>query len=338
MVAPLIAAAGISGLASIGSALLGSSAQKKALRLQAEEAARQNLIDQKQLALAERMIDLGLATQIDAQGNVTTYDEATNTWKVIPSEKQAQLQAASDDELLRQLNIDAPMARGEALRNSAMRGREASVADGQLADIQSTLAGRGRVDPNAVGSQLRMARQQAVNTGFDEVGRALSTMNLRSGATGAGQAAQLGRARAQALAQTMGVPDLEGLQFAEGINASRLADKINNYGAIASRASNAQGFSFSPSSVAPSLANALQSARQGATGAFGTATSGINAAGQPNQVPGVYNPAPLVGAIGDTAANLFTAIMGSKQQDKYNNYKSRAVTGNDWQTQITEPF
>lgn len=311
MVAPLVGAALIAGGASVLGGLLGSSAQKKQLKLQAQEAARQNLISQKQLELSERMIELGLATQIDAQGNITTYDEATNTWKVIPSEKQAQLMAAADDEILRSFNYDAPMARGESLRNSMRRAREGSVADGMLSQV--TDANSNQVSGNALAGALRASRTQAVNQGFDDVGNAVATQALRSGANGAGAATQLAKARSQALATTMGVPEIEGIQLGDDINASRQSNAINNYSAMATRASNKEGFSPGTSSVAPTLNGALSQARS--AGQYGTsaAASSVANAGRPIQQPGVYNPAPLIGAIGNSAADLFTALSNSKK-------------------------
>jgi hypothetical protein len=311
MVAPAVAAAAITSVAQLGAGLLGSDAQKDALKQQALEAARQGAISMKQLELAERMIELGLATQVDAQGNITTYDEATNTWKVIPAPKQAQLMQAADDELLRAFNYDAPMARGENLRNSARRAREGVVADGMLKRVQD--ASSNQVKGNDLAATLRGARAGAVNASFDSIGNDIATQSLRSGATGAGAASQLAKARAQAMAQMMGNPELEGMQLADDINASRQGNAINNYSAMATRASNAQGFSPGTSSVAPTLNAALQSARNGAqTGAQGAAVGTANA-GRPIQQPGTYNPAPLIGSLGNSFADLANAVLSSRK-------------------------
>lgn len=311
MVAPAIIAAGIGAGAQIFGGLLGSSAQKQQLKLQAQEAARQNLIDQRQLELAERMIEIGLATQVDAQGNITTYDEATNTWKVIPSAVQQQLINASNDEILRQFNYDAPMARGEALRNSARRAREGTVADGLLQDVQDSAAGAGKRNSSDIAGMLRTSRTNAVNQGFDEVGASVGTQALRSGSNGAGAAAQLAAARARAIAQVMGTPELEGIQMADDLNANKDANKINNYGALASRATASDGFAPT-GSVAPALNESLQRLRSGGQNALQAAASGIANAGQPNSVPGVYNPAGVIGAIGNAGADLFSSLYRSK--------------------------
>jgi hypothetical protein len=158
---------------------------------------------------------------------------------------------------------------------------------------------------------LRASRTQAVNQGFDDVGAAISTQSLRSGASGAGAAAQLAKARSQALAQTMGVPELEGLQAAEDLNATKRGNAINNYNAIASRASSGGSFG-APGSVAPALNQPLQSLRsggqQGLQGAAGTTAN----AGRPIQQPGVYNPAPLIASFGNAAADLYSSIYSSR--------------------------
>lgn len=333
MVAPVVAAAAISGGAKLVGGVLGFLSDKKAQKQQALEAQRQHLISLEQLRLSERMIDLGLATQIDAQGNITTYDEDTNTWRVIPTERQAQLMQAADDEILRSFNVDAPIARGELLRNSARRAREGSVADGMLKQVGD--ANSNQVSGNQLASSLRSARTAAVNAQFDDVGNAMSTQALRSGANGAGAMSQLARARAKAMAEGMGNPEIEGMQLADDVNASRLSNRINNYSAMATRASNADGFSPGTSSVAPTLAGALSNARQGANASFAQAGGMMANAGRPIQQPGTYNPAPLIGALGNAGADLFSALMSSRTSGGWTGDPSgRADTTTDWKTSL----
>lgn len=314
MVAPLVLAAApavIGGIAKIGAALISNSAQKRQYKLQLAESIRQGKVDDAQIALAERMIEIGLATQIDAQGNITSYDQATNTWKVVPTEVTSQLINASNDEILRQFNYDAPMARGEAMRNSARRAREGDVADGMLADTKSALQGVGQRKAGDIAGMLRSSREQAVNQGFDEVGASVATQALRSGANGAGAAAQLAKARAQAIAQTMGTPELEGIQLADDLNTTKIGNKLNNYSAVAGRAAQADGFS-APGSVAPALNQTLQSLRSGANGALGQAGNGLANAGQANGVPTVPNSAGLVGALNNAGQDLFRSLSNAR--------------------------
>lgn len=316
MVLPLVAAApiiggAIAGIGSIGAALIGNSTQKKALKLQAQESARQGIIDEKQLALTERMIEIGLATQIDAQGNITTYDEATNTWKVVPSEVQQQILNSTNDEVLRQLAVDAPLARGELLRESGRRAREGGVADGMLEDVKDNLKGVGQRKEGNIAGLLRSSRERAVNQGFDEIGANVATQALRSGSDGAGAAASLAKARAQAIAQTMGNPELEAMGITDDLNSNRTASTMNNYGAMAGRAANIGGFS-PPQSIAPTLNASLATSRGANINAMNTGVQSLSNLGQENKVPGVYNPAGLVGAITDTAGSLFKSYADSR--------------------------
>lgn len=260
-------------IASIGASLIGAisgnSQQKKQNKLIQDQMAQQQALSERQLALAEQMNQQGLATQIDANGNITYYDPATNTWRSVLSPDQQALQDLSDANLKQVLSIDAPMGRAESLVNAVRRSKEGSTADGIMSGIQDQLKGTTAVRGSDLASSLRLSRQNAVNNGFDQVSNALTTQALRSGATG-GTAllGALGKQRAQALAATMGNPDLEGMQLADDINNSRINTSFNLYNALAGRASGAPIQAFNPVSTAntasSSLANARSAAQQGA--------------------------------------------------------------------------
>lgn len=312
MVAPLIVAAGITAGAEILGGLLGNSAAKKQYKLAAQEAARQGLIDARQLELTERMIELGLATQIDAQGNVTTYDEATNTWRVIPSATQAQLQAASDQEILRQFNVDAPLNRGEALKNAVMRAREGDTSAGMLEDVQDQARGVGLKTAPEIASNLRLSRAEAINAGFDDVANALQTHALRTGGPSGSAASALAKARVRALMEGMGNPDLEGYSQAEELNGAKRANSLNMYNTLAARASGQPGFS-APVVNNSALNSAMLNARNGATSTFAQGANSLATLGQPNQVPTVYNPASLISSIGNSLGDLYKVYSESKK-------------------------
>lgn len=264
-------------LATLGTTILGTlsgySSQRKQLNLQKEQLALQKQVAADQKALSDRMIQLGLATQIDAQGNVTVYDEASNSWKVIPSEMTKQLMSASNTEELMRLTQDAPMARGENIMAARRRAMEGSTADTLMLQAQDKIAGRTGLQPGAIEAALRLARTQAVNQGFDQTRADLATQALRSGSAGMeSMGGRLAKARAQALASTMGVPFVEGLQLERDLEAQGIGNNINNYAAMASRASGAPGFAFTPSNAGAQLTQALAQQR-------GASASSINAGG-----------------------------------------------------------
>lgn len=258
---------------SIMGLLQGNNAQKKQLGLQKEqlELQRQTAADQK--ALSDKLYTLGLASQVDAQGNMTVYDQASNTWKVLPSQMTKQLMDASNNEEMLRLTQDAPMARGESIANARRRGMEGSTADSLMLQAQDKIAGRTGLKPGAIEAALRLSRTNAVNQGFDSVRNDVATQALRSGSAGYDSSmSQLGKARAQALAQTMGTPFVEGLQMERDLNAADLGNTLNNYGAMASRAAGSPGFAFSPNNTGAQLTQAL--AQNRATGGQMTGASG----------------------------------------------------------------
>lgn len=264
-------------VAQIGAALLGTisgnNAQKKQLNLQREQLALQKQVAADQKALSDKLYNLGLASQVDAQGNLTMYDAASNTWKVIPSEMTKQLMSASNTEEMLRLTQDAPMARGESIANARRRSMEGSTADSLMLQAQDKIAGRTGLKPGAIEAALRLSRTNAVNQGFDSVRNDVATQALRSGSAGYDSTiSKLGKARAQALAQTMGTPFVEGLQMERDLNAADIGNTLNNYGAMASRASGSPGFAFSPSNTGAQLTQAL--AQNRATGGSMTGASG----------------------------------------------------------------
>lgn len=83
--------------------------------LNAQGTAADNLSYQKQKDAQAQ--DMAGATKIDANGNKTVYDPATNTWKVILSPMQQAIQDASQSEQYKTLTTDAQRKRELAQRN-----------------------------------------------------------------------------------------------------------------------------------------------------------------------------------------------------------------------------
>ena len=276
-------------IASIWGASKASDAAKANLNFARQQFEYQKGLAEQQQKLANQAARLGMATQVDATGNVTYYDEQTNTWKsVLSAEGKAQLDTSNREQLLRN-GQDSVMARGERLTNARRRSQEDATAQTDLAQYNRDQARGGRYDAGNIASSLRLARQGYVNDAFDDVASNVATQTLRSGATGAaaGQG-RLAAARAKAMAEVMGNPDLEGMQEAERMNSGRMSDTVNRYNQFASRASNISDAAFNPSNVGSNSGQTLSAARAlagnsqlGAAGAIGNSGVGVaNAAGR----------------------------------------------------------
>lgn len=317
MAIPLMALATLG--AEVGTGLLGLNAQKKQAKEQNKLIQQQNQLAQQQLALQERLINLGLASTTDGKGNTTFYDPATNSWKTILSEQSALLENLSDQELIKALQIDAPLARGELLANAARRSREGGMADGALMEYAAKKA-MPQFSGASIAAALRNGRTAAVNAAFDEMAGLMNKQALRSGITGATNAgAMLAKARANTIAQMMGNPELEGMQAAFELNNVDRNNTLSNYERFASRASGAPGFAAPQPNISANLTQALANQRGQALNAMsqggqmiGQAAQGLRAAG-PNQV---FNPAEgmneILGSILDFAGSLGGSSSGSK--------------------------
>ena len=261
----------ISAGSGILSSIFGSSAKKKELKLQREQFEFQKQQAQEQLKLAKEAARLGKATQIDAAGNLTVYDEATNTWKTVLSADQQNLLDASERESLLQLTRDASLSRGE--RETAARSRVGAgeTANALKSQIDDQIAGRSGYNAGDIESSLRLSRERAVSQGFDDVSNALSTQAIRSGAGGLDRiGGALARARSQAIAQQMGDPRVEAMQMAEQLNQARMGSNANLFNLFNTTATN-------PNAVAPGVNTNVDTS--GLAGARAAAAGGLGQAG-----------------------------------------------------------
>lgn len=262
-----IAMLGQTALSLLGG-ISGNKQAKKQTALEERMLASQEAIQREQLALAKELANRGIATQIDANGNITAYDKATNTWKTVLSETQQKIQDLSDVEQIQQLQTDAPMSRIESILNATRRSKEGTLADGVRSNISDLLS--NPVRGSDLASSLRLGRENAVNKGFDAVSSSLGTQALRSGATGgAAIAAQLAKQRSQAIAGVMGNPDIEGMQLADQTNQGRLGTQSSLYALMAGRAAGAPNMQFNPVNNAANASGALGTALNSAASASG---------------------------------------------------------------------
>lgn len=294
---PVMAAAQI-GTSLLGS-LLGASAQSKQLRLQREQFAFQQQQAQAQLELAKEAARMGKASQMDAAGNLTIYDEATNSWKTVLSADQQQLLDSSERESLLQLTRDASLSRGE--RETAARDRVGAreTAGAVKSQIDDQIAGRSGYNAGDLESSLRLSRERAVSQGFDDVSNTLSTQAMRSGS---GNLDQIGRtlanARSQAIAQQMGDPRTEAMAMAGELNRARMGGNAQLYNMFNTTSNN-------PNAVAPGVSTGVDSTSLNAVRS--AAASGLNAAGNlNNNAAGISRSA--VAPMNNTMGEMFSGL------------------------------
>lgn len=305
----------ISTGASILGSLFGSSESKKQRKLQQAQFEEQKRLANEQLKLAQDAARMGKATQVDANGNVTMYDEATNTWKVVLTPEQQELLQAANYEQYQQLTQDAALSRGDRLSSARRRTQEGAVADTFLDQVRDRASGSIGTDPQDIASSLRLARERAVTQGFDDVSNTLATQALRSGAGGMDRlGTALARARAREIAATMGNPELEGRQIARQFNAEDLTNATNQYGLYAARASNPGTAPYNIPNVAGGANSALAGARASASqgvgqaGALTGSAASINAANTP---PAPYNWSSIFEGIANLANSPASKDIGS---------------------------
>lgn len=266
--------------ATVGTSLLGgifgSEAQERAQQDQRAFNNGQMAIAREQLEMAREMQKLGLATQIDANGNMTYYDEATNTWRSVLSPTQQRIQDLTDQENIARLEIDAPVSRAEKLTQAIARQRMGGSAD--MARLENVDAMRHKVDANAIGNVLAYDRQRAVSEGFDKTRSDLATTALRSGASGFGSlAGALAKQKSQQLALTRGSPLIEGIEKAANINNANTQNTNRNYAQFFNQLTSG---GFGQPTIGNVNGGDISSALSKATTAGQSAMNGIGGAGQ----------------------------------------------------------
>lgn len=249
------------------SAVTGARSQAKALDTQQE-----NLAFQRDIA--ERILDAQLGTTIDANGNIVTYDEATNTFKTIPSEMTQEILGAQNTELLRQLTEDAGRRRIEFQRNFDLRTDTGNVADTALDAYEDAIANpqrREEIEGVLLERALRGIAQE-----FDKTRGAVARQAVRSGSTtGDRQLGELSRQQAEAARDAALEATAQSFGLTEDVNNARFGRLGRAFEGLAGRASNLDNVPINFSNAAEALGTTLDRRATGATGAGQVASSGV---------------------------------------------------------------
>lgn len=271
---------GMLGSAAIGglSSILG---QNKQAKLAKQQMATNTALSNRQQDLAEQNARMGRAGTIDELGNQLIYDPVSNTWKTTLSKTGQQISDANTGEQLRELQYDAPMARGEAIANAGERSKDRDVAGSLRQQLQDQVSGRTAVSGNQLAGALSYGRGLAATAGERQATRAFNTNAMRTG-MGAGAAADAlataGQQFSDQRAQAMGNPLVEGMQMADQTNQQRRGSLVDAYSALASRAAGGGNVQYTPSNQSSSLASTLATSKQAAASGGNSAIAGLNGA------------------------------------------------------------
>lgn len=272
---------------------LGHKDDKKVNKMTKEQLQIQKDLADRQIELSKYMEELSRQAA-GMKGNFTNpygsgavYDPATGTWKTQLSPEEKAVQDASYKEELARNTHDQEIRRKGLDDFEKMRERSSTEATGALHDINAFKRGFGKLDEASVGAQMRNDRVGAVNAGYDDAARAAQTLQLRTGNSAIGDAlTDIARNRVRDTMQ-VGSPELEGIQFAQGINDKRSANLYDIYKGFGDEARGFYDAQFAPSGYAQNAYNAGTDAQKFdlskldlAMGGSGQAASTIGQASQ----------------------------------------------------------
>lgn len=253
-----------------------------------------NKLAKKQLEFMMRMSQAG---QEDALGNKMYYDSKTNSWKVKLNNTSRATQVASDEEELRRLTHDLPQQRTENDRSSMARSEDAGIAD----TLRRRILNQRQITPQDLEGELYDAKARGIRETTDSLGSQLATQGLRTGVNPKRSLDEISRTQSRQLSDASSDARLEAITGADDVNNRRTGSAIDQYGAMASRASNTNNVPFNPASLTSGL-EAISAGRQSALG--GVANAGRTAVAT-TSVPSSY-----YGKLGTAAGGLGDALAG----------------------------
>jgi hypothetical protein len=198
----------------------------------------------------------------DAKGNRTHFVPGVG-WVSELSDTSKSISDAQDKEQLATLTHDLPMRRAQLDKNAERQGAEGIAADGLLEQFRRQSI--QRTDPQTIERMLYAAKSRGVNEAADGAQNAASRQAIRSGTSNTGAIlASLSRERNKALGEAAEDAKIASWDYDPG--AKKKNDLLQQYGMMASRASQMPGVSYAPTNVAASpdaLMSAFSSKGQG---------------------------------------------------------------------------
>lgn len=328
MVLPLIAA-GIGAAGNIIGGILGSSAQKKADRMNFEIAKANLIMEQKAraeaLAEAHRQEAEQKLGTTDAWGNKYHFVEGQG-WVVDLSPKSREMQDLYHGEEIQQMAQDLPAKRAQMFNNLARQGREENAASGLL---QAFLRNY-REDPSAIIARRNLMSEQGLNESTDSVIQAAMQNAVRTGSSNAGTIlAAINKQRGGDLRKAF-MENQEGAsQDAESRYFTEQGNLANMYNTMATRASGMPNVDYNPrnlegqeNEILGNMRGGTQTANTNLLNVLGSSPGKLDYTAQPNY--GIANTVAQAGSTIAAGINQYDASRNSNDfsynSSPYGNY------------------
>lgn len=257
----MLVSAGASA-AGVGLGAVNAGQAQQAANAQNDLALRQFYANRRIAQLQEEMARAGTR---NARGDVTEYIPGVG-WVERPSPTTQAAISASDQEQLLRMAQDMPRARMLREANFGRQLAEGNMADSILAGIDT---GSQSV-PDLRGAMIRAGTAKATS-GADDMRKRVGLVSLRSGTGGQEILAKLGRNSLADTRTAIAEADLEAPSEYVGRRGQRVNSRLNQYGALAARASAPEGTPFQPTVLDESLNSTLRSRANMAPQALGSA-------------------------------------------------------------------
>ncbi len=259
---PMTAMAIAQGGSSIFSSIMGRGADNSAARNQAQlmqmqvnETANQNALRNYYMNRAYSDQKLGSTNAmgdrvsfVPGVGEVVTLSDGSRT-----------LLNASNDEQLKRLTVDSPMARSMAQRNYTRTGTENAAADETLRQLMSGPT----TSKSDLEAMFRTRMRKDAGEGFDQVQNNSARTALRTGTDNSKSTAKIAKQRGEAYANIGNEAALQATSAYDTMEGNRVNRGSSLYNLLASRAAGNPNTTFTPFDT--SGINADLSAQQGRT-------------------------------------------------------------------------
>jgi hypothetical protein len=252
-----------SGAGAIGG-LMNSRSSAAASRAQNDIAFRNYYMQQRLARLQEQMATAG---NTDARGNVTEYVPGVG-WVSRPTAETQGIIRASDNEERLRLTTDAVRGRMQREGNFTRQLNEGAAADATLASQDV-----GQQSLPSLRSAMIERGVAGAMSGANDMRRRIGLVGIRSGTGQQRAIAQLGRQGMQDTRTAIAEARLNAPSEYVERRAARVGNNLNQYGALASRATAPDGVAFAPQQITAGLDASMRSRGNTVAQALGSAMS-----------------------------------------------------------------
>lgn len=261
----------------------------------------------RQMQEADRAYKASIAGRVDAMGNQTIYDPATNTWQTIASPETKRRDEVAALEEYRRNTEDAALRRTGLRENADRRLMEGQAADALFEDVLMRMAESFKdYDPNAIYAEEVGRATQLVDDAYGDVENSTARQAMRSGNAADMERLVSSLADEKAKAYRANTPSRwQVLQQVNAANQGNNANALQNYNTLATRASNFDDVAFAPNADMQALAASLQKAGSQTPYAAGMSSAALGEAGK-----NLVNSMPTM-QFGPIANQLGSALNGA---------------------------